>query len=94
MDGIELRQLTRQAPYEGRSPQRQPSAHLSGRSLDFCLLAVCSCLLSVMCHQAGGVASQTARAATASPPQIDFVVKAGLATAPRQDTESSDEEDV
>ena len=63
-----------------------------GRSLDFCLLAVCSCLLSLMCHQTGGIATQAARAATATPPQIDFVIKAGIATSPRQGTELEDEE--
>ncbi|MGB3616472.1 MAG: hypothetical protein WBA10_21960 [Elainellaceae cyanobacterium] len=72
----------------------RPSLPISGRPLDFCLLAVCSCLLSLMCHQTGGVASQTVRAATATPPQIDFVIKAGLATAPRQGTEVSEEEDA
>lgn len=67
---------------------------VSGRPLDFCLLAVCSCLLSLMCHQTGGVVSQTVRAATATPPQIDFVIKAGLATVPRQDTEVSEEDEA
>ncbi|MEO0408474.1 MAG: hypothetical protein AAF289_14095 [Cyanobacteria bacterium P01_A01_bin.135] len=69
-----------------------PGPSLSGRSLDFCLLAVCSCLLSLLCHHTGGITTQAAQATSTTPPQIDFVIKAGLATSPRQGTELEDEE--
>jgi hypothetical protein len=59
----------------------------STRNLDFCLLALCSCLLAVLCHQvvvipgnsaaAGSIASS---AATTRSAQLDFLLKAGLFT--------------
>ncbi|MGF1512566.1 MAG: hypothetical protein ACFB5Z_02555 [Elainellaceae cyanobacterium] len=95
MAGIAFRSTPSHTPYEGHLPQRSHRySHLSGRPLDFCLLAVCSCLLSLMCHQTGGVTTQTAGAAAASPPQIDFVVKAGLATTARQNTAVTEEEEA
>jgi len=57
-----------------------------------CLLAVCSCILSLMCHQTGSlmnvsaIASNSAASATPnSALQVDFVVKAGLVTSRQQD---------
>ena len=44
-----------------------------------------------MCHQTGGMTVQAVRTSAATPPQIDFVVKAGLATSPRQDGDIADE---
>ncbi|MGF1535740.1 MAG: hypothetical protein ACFB4J_04505 [Elainellaceae cyanobacterium] len=101
MDGIASRRLAHpHASREGQLHQGQlplrshRPTYLTGRPLDFCLLALCSCLLSVMCHQTGSVASQSPTASTTTPPQIDFVVKAGLATAPRLDIERAEDEEA
>lgn len=64
---------------------------LSGRNLDFCLLAVCSCVLAVLCHQSlplpasSSMSSPSALSTSpTSPGQIDFTVKAGLFTTSHQ----------
>ncbi len=68
----------------------RPSDWMSGRNIDLCLLAVCSCVLSLMCHQGVGVVSTTSASSTGmntastSPAQVDFLVKAGLLTSGRQ----------
>ncbi|MBD1848639.1 hypothetical protein [Leptolyngbya sp. FACHB-711] len=71
----------------------------STRNLDFCLLALCSCLLAVLCHQvvvmpgsgtaASSIVSSTATTRSA---QLDFLFKAGLFTGKEQ-PEIGDEED-
>ncbi|MGK7887879.1 MAG: hypothetical protein AB4042_00995 [Leptolyngbyaceae cyanobacterium] len=72
-------------------PLSASALQLSSRGLDMCLLAVCSCALSLMCHQTSGlinltsVSSSTAMSpASGGAAQVDFVVKAGLVTS-RQD---------
>lgn len=65
---------------------------LSSRNLDLCLLAVCSCVLTVLCHQTiptpfSASSSSTASAMTASstsPSHIAFTLKAGLFTTSQQ----------
>lgn len=71
----------------------------STRNLDFCLLALCSCLLAVLCHQVvvipkpGTAASSiVSSAATPRSAQLDFLFKAGLYTGKEQ-PEIGDEED-
>ncbi|MEB3355394.1 MAG: hypothetical protein VKK04_01515 [Synechococcales bacterium] len=58
---------------------------LSGRNLDMCLLAICSCVLSLVVHQSTGMlnlptvsASSVTPTSSATPAQIDFLIKAGL----------------
>ncbi|MGF1495429.1 MAG: hypothetical protein ACFB8W_01210 [Elainellaceae cyanobacterium] len=58
---------------------------LSGRSLDMCLLAICSCVLSLVVHQSTGMlnlptlsASSATPTTSTTPAQIDFLIKAGL----------------
>ncbi|NJO40074.1 MAG: hypothetical protein HC769_13285 [Cyanobacteria bacterium CRU_2_1] len=61
---------------------------LRGKNLDYCLLAVCSCVLTLLCHQTVGVMPSHAMAngsamtssATTNAPAIDFAIKAGLFT--------------
>ncbi|MGJ3245762.1 MAG: hypothetical protein ACFE0I_06770 [Elainellaceae cyanobacterium] len=69
----------------------------SGRNLDFCLLFLCSCLLTLLCHQISGIQSSATAVrgglpASSSPlstlTEIDFLIKAGLQTS-RQDSEDS-----
>ena len=57
----------------------------STRNLDFCLIALCSCLLAILCHQVVEVtpAAVEDAAVSASPTtkpaqQIDFLLKAAL----------------
>ncbi|NEQ98481.1 MAG: hypothetical protein F6K30_17470 [Cyanothece sp. SIO2G6] len=68
-------------------PLSASALQLSSRGLDMCLLAVCSCALSLMCHQTSGLINlPSATSSTAMSPassgaaQVDFVVKAGLVT--------------
>jgi hypothetical protein len=59
----------------------------SGRNLDFCLLAICSCILTLLCHHAptslpssstpGGSVNSTP---IANLSRIDLTIKAGLFT--------------
>jgi hypothetical protein len=67
----------------------------SGGNLDFCVLALCSCVLTVLCHQTTLSASPMASATGATPAsavqpaQIDFALKAGLfTTSPKIEAES------
>jgi hypothetical protein len=60
----------------------------SGRNLDFCLLAFCSCLLTLLCHQAPvhtSAASGSLRTPVPTTLNIDFAIKAGLFTSSRSD---------
>jgi hypothetical protein len=71
---------------------------VSSRSLDFCLLAVCSCMLAVLCHQSVPVSIATApasglTAAASSPMQLDLTLKAGLYTTGQQKGSQLEEED-
>jgi hypothetical protein len=55
----------------------------SGRNLDFCLLALCSCLLTLLCqHTPSHVSSPSGSVRTPVPTtfNIDFAIKAGLFT--------------
>ncbi|NJR38785.1 MAG: hypothetical protein HC781_07980 [Leptolyngbyaceae cyanobacterium CSU_1_4] len=71
-----------------------PSGWLkSGRNLDFCLLAVCSCVLTVLCHQTtvSTTSSGTIRTAPTTA-NIDFTLKAGLFTSSKsEDAEQAPE---
>jgi hypothetical protein len=64
-----------------------PTAWLkSGRNLDLCLLAVCSCVLTLLCHQTS--VSTTSSSAIRTAPttaNIDFAVKAGLFTSSKSE---------
>lgn len=63
----------------------------STRNLDFCLLALCSCLMAILCHQvvvipgsstaAGSMASSASMSRSA---QLNFLFKAGLFTGKSQ----------
>lgn len=57
----------------------------STRNLDFCLLALCSCLMAVLCHQVvvipgSGTGSIAATSSMSRSAQLDFLLKAGLFT--------------
>ena len=76
-----------------------PLRQMSSRTLDMCLLAVCSCALSLMFHQTSGllnmpsVTSSSAMTPTSSgAAQVDFIVKAGLVTSRQEAGESEQEE--
>jgi hypothetical protein len=64
-----------------------PAAWLqSGKNLDLCLLAVCSCVLTLLCHQTS--ISHTSSGAIRTAPttaSIDFAVKAGLFTSSKSE---------
>lgn len=70
-------------------PMMTSLALMSGRNLDLCLLFVCSCLLSLLCHQmsslhttaiATGSQLPGSTAPTSTLAQLDFLIKAGLKT--------------
>lgn len=82
------------AKYRAIAPAAAPDASVSwwrsSRNLDLCLLAVCSCLLSLLCHQAlGALTLPSASASSLSPSrnttlaQMDFLIKAGLVSSSR-----------
>jgi hypothetical protein len=56
----------------------------SGGNLDFVVLALCSCILTVLCHQttvvSPGLVESSAPASAVQPATIDFAIKAGLFT--------------
>ncbi|WP_416674341.1 hypothetical protein [Egbenema bharatensis] len=70
----------------------------SGRNLDFCLLAICSCILTLLCHHAptslhtsstlGGSVNSTP---IANLSRIDFTIKAGLFSRFSESEESEQE---
>ncbi len=72
----------------------------SSRNLDFCLLAICSCLLAVLCHQTVYLpnSSSTASAASGSamssrvpPSQLDYLFKVGLFTSAQSRSEQEED---
>ncbi|MFM7425656.1 MAG: hypothetical protein ACKO7W_11800 [Elainella sp.] len=71
----------------------------SSRNLDFCLLAICSCVLAVLCHQtvylpnssSASPASTSALSSRVLPSQLDDLLKAGLFTSAQ--SRSDQEED-
>lgn len=105
---IAVRSLSGLATKQERAPQTASTATSvsylgfwlrSGKNLDFCLLAVCSCVLSLLCHQtitslpstptiASGSAATTVPVAT--PSRIDLVIKAGLFTTSSQTQKEKD----
>jgi hypothetical protein len=53
----------------------------SGGNLDFMVLALCSCVLTVLCHQPTILPSETVSApATTQSTEIDFAIRAALLT--------------
>ncbi|WP_143467590.1 hypothetical protein [Leptolyngbya ohadii] len=63
----------------------------STRNLDFCLLALCSCLMAILCHQvvvipgsSAAASSMASSASTSRSAQLDFLFKAGLFTGKSQ----------
>ncbi|MEB3231421.1 MAG: hypothetical protein VKJ64_10455 [Leptolyngbyaceae bacterium] len=95
-----LQQKLAPHPLTAHPPFSMATLQLSSRSLDMCLLAVCSCALSLMCHQTSGLVnlpSVTASTATGSASsgaaQVDFVVKAGLVTS-RQEVKQDKEQNA
>jgi hypothetical protein len=56
----------------------------SGKNLDFCLLAICSCILTLLCHHTSVLPSSSAPSASTAPianfSSLDFTIKAGLFT--------------
>ncbi|MBI4782659.1 MAG: hypothetical protein HY785_15265 [Oscillatoriophycideae cyanobacterium NC_groundwater_1537_Pr4_S-0.65um_50_18] len=83
-----------------RSSQASATPYLlrwlqSGGNLDFMVLALCSCVLTVLCHQpvlpSGSGSLSTTSAAPSS--EIGFAIKAGLSTTfSKLHAESSDDE--
>ncbi|MBW4516194.1 MAG: hypothetical protein KME11_13350 [Timaviella obliquedivisa GSE-PSE-MK23-08B] len=65
----------------------------SGRNLDFCLLAVCSCVLTLLCHQTSISTSSSGTVRTVpTTATIDFTLKAGLFTSSKsEDSEQAPE---
>lgn len=69
----------------------------SGRNLDFCMLAICSCVLAILCHQTVYLpvsSSAPASQLTTSrifPFQLDFMIKAGLFTSSHSQGEQDEE---
>jgi hypothetical protein len=69
---------------------------LHSRNLDFCLLAICSCVLAVLCHQTIYLPSgqtNTSQAMSSRVPlsQLDFALKAGLFTSSQTRSEQDEE---
>jgi hypothetical protein len=71
------------------TPLTAASGLISSRNLDLCLLFVCSCLLSLLCHQmsslhSSAIATRSQLPVSSSPTatlaQLDFLIKAGLKT--------------
>ncbi|MGB3516796.1 MAG: hypothetical protein WBA43_10080 [Elainellaceae cyanobacterium] len=52
---------------------------ISHRNLDLCLLAVCSCALTLLCHQAANLSHSSSAATQANPSmtQVEMSLKAG-----------------
>ncbi len=58
----------------------------SGRNLDLCLLAVCSCVLTLLCHQTTVSTSSAGTIRTIpTTANIDFTLKAGLFTSSKSE---------
>jgi hypothetical protein len=85
---------------QSRSSQAQAialtaAAPVSHRNLDLCLLAVCSCALTVLCHQAVSLSNSTSfSSATARPSatlaQVDVSVKSGWFAATKDVSDRQD----
>lgn len=59
----------------------------TGKNLDFCLLAICSCVLTVLCHQTvlpSSAVSSSTLSSTVLPSQIDSTVKSALFSSTQQ----------
>jgi hypothetical protein len=57
----------------------------SGKNLDFCLLAICSCILTILCHHTSVLPSSSTPTSASTAPianfsSLDFTIKAGLFT--------------
>jgi hypothetical protein len=84
-------------PYPPAAPLSIATQWLGfGRNLDFCLLAVCSCILAILCHQTLPLPSSTSVASQLTtsrvfPSQLDFIVKAGLFTSSHAQSEADEE---
>ncbi|QYO62900.1 hypothetical protein [Leptolyngbya sp. 7M] len=70
----------------------------SGKNLDFCLLAFCSCVLAILCHQTvhlptslSAPSSQLAASSRVLPADLDFTVKAGLFTSSQSRSDQDEE---
>jgi hypothetical protein len=70
----------------------------SGGNLDFCVLALCSCILTVLCHQTPVLSPTSTASQNAAPPaatqpsEVDLAIKAGLFTTIKGQSESEGEE--
>lgn len=71
----------------------------SGKNLDLCLLAFCSCILSLLCHQTVSSLPSSPTLASSSAPisspmaglsKIDLTIKAGLFTTASQTEEEAE----
>lgn len=71
----------------------------SGKNLDLCLLALCSCILSLLCHQTVSSLPSSPTLTSNSAPittpaaglsRIDLVIKAGLFTSSSQTEEETE----
>jgi len=72
----------------------------SGKNLDLCLLALCSCILSLLCHQTVSSLPSSPTLTVSSVPvttptfglsRIDLVIKAGLFTTSSQTEEETEQ---
>lgn len=87
------------SPYVVPSTYSAPAVQwMRGKNLDFCLLAVCSCVLAILCHQTvhlpfsqSAPASSLASSSRVWPSQLDFMLKAGLFTSSHQRSEGEEE---
>lgn len=93
---------------QGQLPQPHPISSTlpylllwlrSGKNLDLCLLALCSCILSLLCHQTVSSPPSSPTLTSSSAPisspmsglsRIDLVIKAGLFTTASQTEEAGE----
>jgi hypothetical protein len=88
------RQSERQSGHSSDFALTYPTAWLkSGRNLDLCLLAVCSFVLTLLCHQTSVSNNSSGTVRTApSTANIYFTLKAGLFTSSKsEDSEQAPE---
>ncbi len=52
----------------------------SGGNLDFMVLALCSCVLTVLCHQSTVLPGEAASAPATQSTEVGFAIRAGLLT--------------
>ncbi len=74
---------------------------VSSKNLDLCLLAICSCVLSLLCHQPAGISAPHAAHfpasganSAATPVRVDFLIKAGLVTTRQQEHDIEQDDDL